>query len=214
MSFCTLVGFREIVTSLLEGMAGTTGLEHAAFAEAKLPYTAPLKRCPPRFLMRRIVLAVAVFTFIFSGDLLAQKAESLVGTWKLVSASASTVDGNRNGAPFGVNPTGFLMYTSEGRMSAMISYGGRKSLSSTDRITAPVDERAEAFATFFAYGGRYSIADDKVIHHVDISSVQNWVGTDLIRLVKFDGDRITLRTPPLSVGGTIRTTELVFERVK
>jgi hypothetical protein len=49
--------------------------------------------------------------------------------------------------------------------------------------------------------------------NVDVSSVQNWVGTDLIRLIKFDGDRITLRTPPLSVGGTIRTTELVFERV-
>jgi hypothetical protein len=36
--------------------------------------------------------------------------------------------------------------------------------------------------------------------------VQDRVGTDLIRLIKFDGDRITLRTPWLSVGGTIRTT--------
>jgi hypothetical protein len=181
---------------------------------AAVLYTASLKRCPPEFQMRGIVLATAIFTVAFLGDVIAQKTESLVGTWKLVYASASTPDGKRNDAPFGVNPTGFLTYTSEGRMSAMISYGGRKALSSAHRITAPVDERAQAFATFFAYGGRYSIADNKVMHHVDISSVQNWVGTDVIRLIKFDGDRITLRTPPLAVGGTIRTTELVFERVK
>jgi hypothetical protein len=163
--------------------------------------------------MRRLVLTVAILIFALAWNLLAQKTQGLVGTWKLVSASAYSGDGNRNNAPFGINPTGFLMYTSEGRMSAMISYGGRQTLSSNDRVTAPVDERAEAFATFFAYGGRYSLADDKVIHHVDISSVQNWVGTDLVRLVKFNGDQITLSTPPLSVGGTIRTTELVFERI-
>lgn len=95
----------------------------------------------------------------------------------------------------------------------MISHGGRKPLSGADRIAAPAEERAEAFATFFSYGGRYSIEGDKVIHHVEISSVQNWVNTDLVRLIRFHGDRITLRTPPLSVGGVIRTTELVFERI-
>src|SRR5947199_10772909 len=98
-------------------------------------YTGSLKRCPPEFQMRGIVLAIAVVTVAFLGDVIAQKTESLVGTWKLVYASASTPDGKRNDAPFGVNPTGFLTYTSEGRMSAMISYGGRKPLSSADRIT-------------------------------------------------------------------------------
>jgi len=99
-------------------------------------------------------------------------------------------------------------------MTAMISYGGRKPLSVADRISAPLEERAEAFTTFFSYGGRYSMVGDKVIHHVEISSVQNWVNTDLVRLIKFDGAQITLRTPPTSVGGVILTTELVFERLK
>ena len=98
-------------------------------------------------------------------------------------------------------------------MIAMISYGGRKPLSG-DRISSPAAERADAFATFFAYAGRYSVNSDKVVHHVEISSVQNWVNTDMVRLVKFDGDRITLRTPPLSVGGTTQATDLVWERVK
>lgn len=84
-------------------------------------------------------------------------------------------------------------------MTAMISYGGRKPLSG-DRISSPASERAEAFAVFFAYAGRYSVDGDKIIHRVEISSVQNWVSTDMVRLVTFDGDRITLRTPALSVG--------------
>ena len=98
-------------------------------------------------------------------------------------------------------------------MTAMISHAGRKPLSG-DRISSPAPERAEAFATFFAYAGGYSVNGDQVIHHVEISSVQNWVNTDMVRLIKFADDRITLQTPPLSVAGTTQTTDLVWERVK
>jgi hypothetical protein len=58
---------------------------------------------------------------------------------------------------------------------AMISHSDRKPLTNGDRISASVDERAEAFATSFAYAGRYSLAGDKIIHHIEIASVQNWV---------------------------------------
>jgi len=98
-------------------------------------------------------------------------------------------------------------------MSAILSHGGRKRLTTGDRISASVEERAEAFATLFAYAGSYDVVGDKFVHHVEIASVENWVNTDLIRLVRFDGDRITLTTPPLSVGGKIQTTELEWERV-
>ena len=77
-----------------------------------------------------------------------------------------------------------------------------------------MNERAEAFATSFSYAGRYSLAGDTIIHHVEIASVQNWVDTDLIRLVRLEGNKITLTTPPISVGGLIRTTELVWERIR
>ena len=101
--------------------------------------------------------------------------ERLVGTWKLVSASSSTASGERNDAPFGPSPAGFLTYAQDGRVAAMISYGGRKRLSSSDSLSAPVDEQAEAFRTFIAYAGRYGLDGDKVIHHVEISSIQDWV---------------------------------------
>jgi len=147
-------------------------------------------------------------------EVMDQTRDGLVGTWRLVSASASTASGGRHEAPFGSGPTGILTYTPDGRMTALLSYSGRRPLSSPDRISAPADERAEAFATFFAYAGRYSVAEGKVIHHVEIASMENWVNTDFVRLVEMDGDRLTLRTPPLPVGGEIRTSELVWERVK
>ena len=98
-------------------------------------------------------------------------------------------------------------------MTAIISYGGRKRLSSSDSRSAPAEEQAEAFRTFVAYAGRYTLDGDKVIHHVEISSIQNWVDTDLIRSIKFEGERIALVTPPTSVGGKIQTFELIWQRL-
>jgi hypothetical protein len=140
-------------------------------------------------------------------------SDKLVGTWKLVSVSLSTEGGERNDTPFGTSPTGFLTYTREGRMSAMMSYGGRKPLSVSDWSLAAAEEKAEAFSTFAAYGGRYTLKEDRVIHHVEVSSLQNWVNTDLVRLIQFQDDRIVLRTPPTSTNGKIQTWELIWERV-
>jgi hypothetical protein len=138
---------------------------------------------------------------------------AILGSWKLVSASSSTANGERNAAPFGPTPTGFLTYTQDGRMSAMISYGGRKRLSTSDSFSAPTEELVEAFRTFIAYAGRFTLDGNKIIHHVEISSIQDWVDTDLIRTIKFEGDRIILATPPQPSGGNLQTFELIWQRL-
>src|SRR5882724_12176585 len=112
--------------------------------------------------MRAALLAIASL-LVFPAW--AQTHDRLVGTWKLVSVSSSTASGERNDSPFGSSPAGFLTYTQD-RMTAMISYGGRKRLSSSDSRSAPAEEQAEAFKTFVAYAGRYTLNGDKVIHHV------------------------------------------------
>ncbi len=137
--------------------------------------------------------------------------KDIVGTWRLVRASATTADGKIERAPFGTGPTGFLIYTVDGTMAALISYGGR-SLLSDDRVAAPGEERAQAFATFFAYAGRYALGDNQVIHHVQLASVQNWVGTELVRVLELEGDQLALRTPPMVVGGSSLITDLLWER--
>ena len=148
--------------------------------------------------------------------------DKLVGSWKLVSASSTTRDGERNETPYGPNPVGFLTYGLDGRVTALISNGGRKPLSVGG---GQPEEQAEAFRTFLAYAGRYTLTEDKdndnnkVIHFVEISSIQNYVGKELVRTVKFHtdqtaNDQITLITPPTRINGKIQTVELIWQRLE
>jgi hypothetical protein len=102
--------------------------------------------------------------------------------------------------------------TGDGRMSALLASGGRPLLTIPDPIGAPAAERADAFATFIAYAGTYTLGDAKVIHHVEISSLQNWVGTEQIRFRKLEGNRLKFCAQPDTIGGLQMVAELVWER--
>lgn len=136
--------------------------------------------------------------------------DKLVGAWNLVSASSTTSNGERNETPYGARPMGLLTYSGDGRVTAVISFDGRKPLPFGG---GTLEEQAEAFKTFLAYAGRYTLSGDKVIHHIEISSIQNYVDKDLVRSVKFQGDQITLVTPPTSVNGKLQTVELIWQRL-
>jgi len=146
-----------------------------------------------------------------SADASGHPNDKVVGTWTLVSASSTTKTGERSETPYGSNPVGFLTYTGDGRMAAMISHGGRKSLSAGG---GTLQEQAEAFNTFLAYAGRYTLTGDKVTHFVAISSIQNYVGKELVRSVKLEGDQMTLVTPPTRINGKIQTVELIWQRLR
>jgi Lipocalin-like domain len=138
--------------------------------------------------------------------------DALVGTWKLVSATETTEKGEQSDA-FGRNPIGFITYTPDGRMMAIISNGGRKPLSTIEYIKAPVEERAESFATFAAYAGTYTLEINRVIHHVQVAWLENWVGTDQIRtIVKLQDNELILRSPPSPRGSVMVTAVLVWHR--
>jgi hypothetical protein len=139
--------------------------------------------------------------------------DKLVGTWKLVSASSASLSGELGEAPFGPNPAGFLTYTKEGRVSALISFSGRKPLTIGAKPPTLTEEQAEAFKTFFAYAGRYRLNGENVIHSIEISSIQNYVNKELVRNVRLQGNQIVLVTPPTMMNGKTQTVELVWERL-
>jgi hypothetical protein len=167
--------------------------------------------------MKSFLLLVLLFLALAMGQEggLAQSSADLVGTWKLVSATDTTDKGQVIKDAYGINPTGFLTYTADGRMMAIITNGGRKSLSVPDYVGAPAEERAEAFATLVAYAGRYTLDGNKVTHHLEASWLQNVVNMDVIRfIVKLQGNKVTLRTAPFPRGGLqIANEELVWERM-
>ena len=164
--------------------------------------------------MIKWILAAALIFSAFPSIAMARSKGALVGTWKLVSSKDTNEKGEVKDS-YSRNPTGFLTYTADGRMMAIITNDGRKPLSVPDWISAPAEERAEAFATSIAYAGRYTFYGDKVIHHVEAASLQNFVNTDFVRFItKVDCDRLILRVPPLLKGGERVTQELVWERMK
>jgi hypothetical protein len=66
-----------------------------------------------------------------------------------------------------------------------------------------------------AYTGRYTIAADKVIHHVDVAWNEAWIGTDLIRSYKITGDLLIITTAPTKYGldAVEQVSTLALERV-
>jgi len=161
-----------------------------------------------------LVFLVSILVGVFSPAVNAQCKDNVVGTWKLVSDTATTEKGDVNKAVLGQNPSGLLTYTADGRMMTIISDDGRKPLSISDRVAAPAEERAQAYSTFMAYAGRYTFSCDKVVHHIEVASLQNWVNTDQTRFVILQGNRLFVRNTPQLRGGVMVTIESVWERLK
>jgi len=150
---------------------------------------------------------------VLSGLALGQSVHNMAGTWKLVAVKTTTLDGKVNPYAFGKNPKGFMNLTADGRMMLMMCDDGRKPLSVVDRVSAPEAERAEAFATFVAYAGRYTLTGDLLVFHLEIASIQNWVNGDQKRTLTFDGNRVTLRTLTTVKGGVQQHIETTWEKL-
>jgi hypothetical protein len=137
--------------------------------------------------------------------------DSLVGTWKLVSATETNERGEIRDS-YGPTPAGFLTYTADGRVSVVIADSRRKPFSA---VPPPTEEMPDAFSAFVAYAGTYTFADDRVIHHIEVAWVQNFANTDQVRPVKLEGDRLMLRKQGFLRGGVqVAYQELVWERLK
>jgi hypothetical protein len=117
----------------------------------------------------------------------------LLGTWKLVSAVREEIPSGRKTDFFGPNPVGYLNYTLEGRMFALIVSGDRKR--PVGAVAAPSEIEA-LFKSAVSYTGKFSVADNEVTHHVDASMNEIWSGTVQRRTATFDGARLMLSTPP------------------
>lgn len=102
--------------------------------------------------------------------------DDLVGGWSLVSFSIIDMDGHTLLLPMGPQPSGMLVYTADGCMSAHLldpgRGGGRLDTCSATQTLDPssVESVAEANA-YIGYGGTYECRKDIVTHHVHISGL-------------------------------------------
>ena len=118
--------------------------------------------------------------------------DSLIGTWTLLSAVREEIPSGATVEQLGKAPRGYLTYTPEGRMIALITRGDRKAPASGQATGA---EAEALFRSMLSYGGTFTVAGDVVIHHVDISWNQSFTGGEQKRHFRFEGDRLLLSTP-------------------
>jgi len=138
-------------------------------------------------------------------------AKLFVGTWRLVSAEMQSPAGGVSQI-FGENPSGYLIYSADGYMSAVVMHDKRANFASPDAMQGSLAEKAAAFDTFGAYCGRYEVKPDRIVHHSELSQFPNWSGTDQERFFEFSGDRLILSSAPMMLAGEERTARLVWQR--
>ncbi len=139
-------------------------------------------------------------------------ADSFIGTWRLISFQ--TTAGDRLSYPMGEDAQGRLIYTRAGQMSVVLSRANRARLDSDDILAASIEEKAGAYDSCLSYFGGFELKSDTVVHHIEYCTFPNWVGSVQERFFHFDGNRLTLRTPPMTVQGATIVSTLVWERMK
>ena len=137
---------------------------------------------------------IGALIFLMPCGAWAAGSEELYGTWRLVSFVSQVVATGEKTDYFGKAPRGFLSYSRDGRMSAILVKDERPKPTDLAKVTN--EERVELFKTMIAYGGTFSVAGDVVTHQVDISWNGNWTGTSQVRNIKLDGRKLYISTNP------------------
>lgn len=123
----------------------------------------------------------------------AGSSQDLVGTWRLLSFA----DHTSTTYPLGERVAGRITYEPSGRMAVQMSGVDRPRPSNADLAALRPDEYRDAFLSYLAYFGRYTVQEGAVVHHVEGASNPNWAGTDQVRYVEIAGNRLTLRSQPV-----------------
>jgi hypothetical protein len=160
---------------------------------------------------RKNALLASVGLVVGAGSAVrAVASDGVAGAWKLVSFNIDEGKGAEK-PRFGPDPTGYLLYTPSGRMSAVLSGIHRAALVPPPALLSTGgDQCTHSVADFLAYAGRYEVKENHVFHHVECSVFTSLVGTTLERAFTLDGDTLTIRTLPPEIWGS--SSVLVWER--
>ena len=162
---------------------------------------------------RLAVAAICVMALVGAASAANAGDNPLLGTWKLKSFVREDVATGERRPALGDHPEGYLGYAPDGRMYALFVAGGRVAPAG-DQLTDA--ERVQLHKSMLAYAGTYTIAGDKVVHHIDIAWNNARLGSDQVRFFKLDGDRLTLTTErnKSPIDGSEGFGVLEFEQVR
>ena len=146
------------------------------------------------------------------------EARPLWGTWHLVRWEIAYDDGRATSYPFGPDASGLILYTPDGHMSACIARAARPALSSESVRSAPVQERLDAFESYFQYAGTFEVRERQgqaeVVHRVSHALNPNFRGSEQVRQMHLDASgQLTLSASDRLPGSdALRHHRLIWRR--
>jgi hypothetical protein len=169
-------------------------------------------RATEGLLMSKFKCLVAVVGWLVAAQpSFADDREKVIGIWKLVSQEIEIQATGQKEPVMGRSPTGYAIFTAEGRVMFVLTGEGRKP-------PQTVQDRADLLNSMAAYTGMYRLEGDKWITKVDVAWNPEWVGTEQTRFFILDGDRIhvtsTWRIMPNWADKGMQRSLLVFEKAK
>ena len=157
--------------------------------------------------MRAILVSVLM---IMSSSAVADDREKIVGTWTLVSVVYEDQATKERTPVLGEKPRGRQIATADGRWLALVT--------AQDRPVPRTDaDRARALQTMIAYTGRYRVEDGKVVTKVEAAWNEAWVGGEQTRIIRFEGDRLFIESPPMphpNVNDKVVKVIVIWDREK
>ena len=133
-------------------------------------------------------LVVLVIFVIAAQPLFAQDHPQIQGVWRLLAYEIEIQATGQKEPVMGKNPTGYVIFTPEGRVWFVLTGEGRKPAKT-------LEERAALLDSLVAYTGTYRIEEDKWITSVEVAWNPAWVGTEQARSFKVESDRLSVLTP-------------------
>src|SRR5215471_14676654 len=162
--------------------------------------------------MRNISLMLALIALgAVSTSTRAQDKSNLVGVWRLLKYEVECKDHSPSEQIFGDHPSGYLIFTPEGRMMTVAEAMGRKR-GSTDA------DFAALYRSTFAYTGTYRVDGNTWTTKVDASWSPTVREVEQKRFYTLDGDQLHVNTawepdPRLPGKGDARQV-LVWQKVE
>jgi hypothetical protein len=124
---------------------------------------------------------------------MSQLGTLLLGSWRMISWTYEVLETGEVKDALGKNPRGVISYGPDGRMTVFVFHPERL----TPRALVPTaEEKIDLYDTMFAYTGTYTVENDRVIHHIDMSWNKTWEGTEQIRFIETDGRELAYRSAP------------------
>jgi hypothetical protein len=93
----------------------------------------------------------------------------------------------------GENPQGIISYGADGRVFVLVLRADR---AAPKALVPTAEEKLRLYDSMFAYAGTYTVEDDRVIHHLDMSWNKVWEGTQQVRFIETDGRTMRYKSAP------------------